>query len=263
MNVITHRFNIGGNANILRAYEYGERVYKWIVCDDDELHFEHADELVEAIESGKYDIIRVSDVGVMPGGEGSVRSLGDLLHDQEGCAFWSFGFVPGIIFRSAAVIPSVKYGYYHVHTAYQHLFILLRSFGLDARVYTTVKPALVRGAAPMGIGSMIFSYWLRSLEALPDEESRRAALRCIFRGGVFKLGRSIVGDIRCRRPHRAVWEIWKEVFGLAPTIGSKLTILLNLPFVLIPLFVIKLAYPMVKGKPFVEIDLDDIRKSRE
>ncbi len=263
MQVVTHKFNVGANANVLRAYEYGTQPYKWILCDDDELHFEHTEDLVNALEAAQYDIIRVSSVGVSPSEEGVGCSLGDLLHNQKGAAFWSFGFVPGVIFRSAPVDSNVKYGYSYVHTAYTQLFILLRSFKLDSEVYTTVKPIVIRGPAPTGIGSEIFVYWLKSLDALPDQASRKNALRLIFGNRYFGLGRSFLGDIRFGRSRRVIWSVWKQVLSIAPNLNVKIIVFLNMPFIFFPKKILMLLYPIVMGKPFVEIDFEQLKRSRE
>lgn len=263
MQVVTHGFNIGGNANILRAYEYGTQPYKWILCDDDELRFEHTEDLVNALEAAQYDIIRVSSVGVSLGEEGAGCSLGDLLHNQKGVAFWSFGFVPGVIFRSSSVESNVKYGYSYVHTAYQQLFVLLRSFKLDSKVYTTVKPIVVRGSAPTGIGSEIFVYWLKSLDALPDQESRKIALKLIFGNRYLNLGRLFLGDIRLGRSHREIWSIWKQVFVLAPSLKTKMIVWLSIPFVFFPIKILMILYPIVTGKPFVGVNFEQLKRSRE
>ena len=263
MQVVTHNFNIGGNANVLRAYEYGTQLYKWILCDDDELHFEHLDDLVNALEAAHYDIIRVSSVGVAPGEAGAGCSLGDLLHNQKGAAFWSFGFIPGIIFRSAPVEPHVKYGYTYIHTAYTQLFTLFRSFTLEAKVYTTAKPLVVRGPAPTGIGSEIFVYWLKSLDALPDQESKKAALKLFFRNRYFHLGKLLLIDIRFGRSQRELWSIWRQVFALAPDVKTKLIVWLNMPFVFFPMKILVKLYPLVTGKPFVAVDFEQIKQSRE
>lgn len=262
MQVITHKLNIGGRGNILRAYEYGTEFYKWILCDDDQLHFEQLSDLLEALESRQYDLIRIGQPGVSPGEEGRACSLRDLLHDQGAAAYWSFAFLPGLIFRSSVVAPNVTYGYDYVHTFYMHLFVLLRSFGLDAKVYTTSRPVLFRGPAPTGLGSEIFVYWLKSLEALPDRVSKRAATRCFFRRRPFNLGRLFIGDLLGRRSHAKVWSIWKDVFRLAPAL-NKLFVLMNLPFVFFPVKVLQLMYSLLKGKPYAAIDLEKLRLARK
>lgn len=54
---IVHNRNIGGNANIARAFEIAKAKYLWILCDDDFYNFKHFDEIKSAILSNQYDCI--------------------------------------------------------------------------------------------------------------------------------------------------------------------------------------------------------------
>ena len=153
--------------------------------------------------------------------------------------FLSLAFVPGVnISRCDFVEPQVRNGYSYIHTRYQHLFVYLRSFNLRTQVYTTARPAVVYGTASTGpgIGSEIWLDWLRAVAALPTSKSKRIGISSIFRQfGLFGFGRAIVSDIKGEISNEAVWSIWKEVFLEAPTLKAKVIILLNLPFVLVPL----------------------------
>jgi len=268
-HVITHKFNIGADANILRAYEYGDSYYKWILCDDDELNFDCVDDLLDVIRNKRYDLIRVTTVnvpGVITAERGTCRTLGSLLEDKKSLSFFSFGFVPGIIFRSSLVNSQVKYGYLHLYTRYSQLFVLLRSFNPQTQVYTTAHVIIVRGSAESSsiFGFEIYTYWLQSLKALPTKSSVNVAIGCIFpQNGLFRLGRSILGDIKNFRPKRDILLIWKDAFLLAPTIKARLIFLLNLPFIIIPRWIIKIVYSPLTGKPFIERDIEEIIKSRE
>ena len=57
INIIRHLKNIGGNANILRAVETSTSLYTWVICDDDSYDFSECQDIINAINSGKYDLI--------------------------------------------------------------------------------------------------------------------------------------------------------------------------------------------------------------
>lgn len=60
---ITHvinNYNIGGDANIAKAFEIATREYFWILCDDDEFDFSHWSEVEQAI-TDNYDAIVVAN----------------------------------------------------------------------------------------------------------------------------------------------------------------------------------------------------------
>lgn len=58
-----HKKNIGGNANIARAFEIAEKKYVWILCDDDEYIWENWQFIEKGIEKD-YDIVltKINDV---------------------------------------------------------------------------------------------------------------------------------------------------------------------------------------------------------
>jgi len=57
---IRHARNIGGNANICRAFELATHPYVWVLCDDDEYDWTHWDEVEKAIAENK-DLIVVAN----------------------------------------------------------------------------------------------------------------------------------------------------------------------------------------------------------
>jgi len=57
---IIHNRNIGGNANIARAFEIATKKYLWILCDDDDYDFTHWEDVEKAIAED-YDAIVVAN----------------------------------------------------------------------------------------------------------------------------------------------------------------------------------------------------------
>jgi glycosyltransferase involved in cell wall biosynthesis len=54
---VIHNRNIGGNANIARAFELASADYVWVLCDDDEYDFTHWQEAEQAMASGADAIV--------------------------------------------------------------------------------------------------------------------------------------------------------------------------------------------------------------
>lgn len=52
-----NKYNVGGNANITRAFEQAEKEYIWILCDDDDYNWESWDDVVEGINDKEDCII--------------------------------------------------------------------------------------------------------------------------------------------------------------------------------------------------------------
>jgi glycosyltransferase involved in cell wall biosynthesis len=238
LHAVTHRFNIGGPANALRAYEYGDRYYTWIVCDDDVLQLNQVDDLVEALEHKRCDLIRV--YGGTSEEQGQVYTLGELLHDPDSFTFYSIGFLPAIIFRQDQIEPYVQHGYPKIGTLYPQLFVLMGGFGIHTQVYTTRQQLLQRGEAPMSIGSEILLAQLQSLEALPTRRARQVAMswrrkRQKWLGYVLGYGRLILTDLRFGRSRRMIFRIWLKTIVATPSILTKAAIALNGFFMLLPI----------------------------
>jgi glycosyltransferase involved in cell wall biosynthesis len=250
LHVVTHRYNVGSGGNLLRAYEYGQRTYTWVLCDDDVLHLDHIGDLLDCLQRRECDLIRISDVGVIPEERGQLCTLEDLLHNPNSFSFYSFGFVPGIIFRQEAVGPHVRFGYIKAYTSYPQLFVLMRAFGPKSKVYTTAAVLLARGDASTGIGSEILLYQIYSLEALPTRRARAVAMGWRRKhqkllGYIFGYGRLILADLRFGRPRRRIFSIWIKTIMATPSVMAKLILLLNGIFLLAP---IRPIYRLVRGK---------------
>ncbi|MGO9519587.1 MAG: glycosyltransferase family 2 protein, partial [Candidatus Korobacteraceae bacterium] len=98
-------FNVGISGNYLRALETASSPYTWILCDDDDYDFSHFDEIAQAVESGKYDIISVGvpNQSVLP--RGTVIRAPDLIQDHRYNFFYTGSFIPCTIFRTSLVVP--------------------------------------------------------------------------------------------------------------------------------------------------------------
>lgn len=63
LNIIKNKKNVGLSANILRCYEIAEAEYMWLIGDNDNYDFSDCSEVIEAIESSRFDIIFVQGSG--------------------------------------------------------------------------------------------------------------------------------------------------------------------------------------------------------
>jgi glycosyltransferase involved in cell wall biosynthesis len=139
LNVITHKFNIGGNANILRAVEISKGKYTWILADDDEYDFSECDDVFEMIICGEVDLIHVgahTDVAWDFGGR--LETPRNLL--KNGYSFFRFSsFVPCNIFKTASFYPYIVSGYDNIPNFYPHMPFLLSFFENDKIIYLSKR----------------------------------------------------------------------------------------------------------------------------
>jgi len=100
-HVIRHPRNIGGTFNYLRTIELSSTLYTWILCDDDNYDFSHADEVIKAIESCEFDLIYVgprSDKQLGWSGFGSTTA--SQMISENANYHRALSFYPSIIFKS-------------------------------------------------------------------------------------------------------------------------------------------------------------------
>ncbi len=106
---IRHSRNIGGNANIARAFEKASKEYVWILCDDDEYQWNNWNEVEKAIKNG-YDAIVVANY-VHP-----KENLGKLLKQMT--------FTPSTIYKTSNLNTTVMVNIeYCISTMFPHLAV--------------------------------------------------------------------------------------------------------------------------------------------
>lgn len=104
-----NEFNIGGNANIARAFEFEtEKDYLWVLCDDDEYDWSAWGEVVEAVKN-KTDLIITSR---------------EFCHNKVnlGTLFKQLSFLPSIIIRRENITSNViQNAHFNIPFLFPHL----------------------------------------------------------------------------------------------------------------------------------------------
>lgn len=107
---IRHNKNIGGNANICRAFEIANKEYLWVLCDDDEFDFSNWQEIENAILSDKYDVIYTINHLCNTNTPQTIPAL-----------LFLAAFVPGCIYRSSYITSDLLINMYGcINTWYPH-----------------------------------------------------------------------------------------------------------------------------------------------
>ena len=99
LTVVSRRRNIGGNANIVRAFELADRKYIWVLCDDDDFDWSQWPPVERALASDEYDIVYTVSHVARPSDSPDVGYLAFLA-----------AFVPGCIYRTAHITGDVLQG---------------------------------------------------------------------------------------------------------------------------------------------------------
>lgn len=101
---IRHNINIGGNANIVRAYEMASnsgKEYVWVLCDDDFYDFSNWDKIEQALSSSKYDIIFMTSYLIR-----NVKDIAQLTHQAT--------FIPACIYRTNVITDEIIQNMYNM-----------------------------------------------------------------------------------------------------------------------------------------------------
>ena len=107
---IIHNKNIGGNANIARAFEIASKKYVWVLCDDDNYDFAHFDEVIEAIKNNN-DIILTSQYDL-----GKKENIATILRQLT--------FLPSAIYKTENITNDVMQNVmYNISNMFPHLIL--------------------------------------------------------------------------------------------------------------------------------------------
>ncbi len=109
---IRHEKNIGGNANITRAYELAKAPYVWVVCDDDSFRWEAWGEIQTALETNEYDLLLTR--------KDDLKGTSDIARIFRQCTF-----VPAGIYRTSIITGGVLINMYNnIPNMFPHLALI-------------------------------------------------------------------------------------------------------------------------------------------
>ena len=137
-----NKYNIGGNANILRALELSDSEYSWVIGDDDEWHLEHIAELADAVGARRADVVRLGWLASAHS-RGTVAAAEDLALDEP-FFFASISMISATVARRSLLTPHLAHAYQNTGDAYPQLVPFMRALA-DARytVYTVTNDIVV------------------------------------------------------------------------------------------------------------------------
>jgi glycosyltransferase involved in cell wall biosynthesis len=177
-NLIYHRnkYNIGGNANILRAVEISSSEYSWILGDDDAWHLDDISELCSIVNEGKADIIRLGWL-VSSKSRGMLQNGSDLA-EQENMFFASLSMISATIIRRRYITSNLPHAYMGLGDAYPQLVSVMRTMSFQPLSVYSVKNDLMTHTPSNSPGYYFgdlewYSSWFRISRFLENQNLRR------------------------------------------------------------------------------------------
>ena len=177
-----NKYNIGGNANILRAVEIVDSEYHWVIGDDDEWFLENIPELIVALQKGDADIIRL-------GWQVSAMSRDKLLPaeeliSEETMFFGSVSMISATILKRALVEKYLRQAYSNISNFYPQLIpVILGAQNEGLQVYTLKNDLMLHvpnSTAAYFLGDLEwYTLWYKTKGAF---RSRNSKIKTLGRG---------------------------------------------------------------------------------
>lgn len=184
-NLIYHRnqYNIGGNANILRAVEISSSEYSWIIGDDDAWHLEDISELSAVLRDGKADIIRLGWL-VSPHSRAKYIDAFNLVRNDK-LFFASISMISATIIRRSLIIEHLPHAYMGIADAYPQLVPILRAITCQPLQVYSVSHDLMLHTPSTTPGYYFgdlewYSSWFRMSRFINDQDCRSHYIDEIF-----------------------------------------------------------------------------------
>lgn len=122
---IRHNKNIGGNANIARAFELAQKEYFWVLSDDDDFDFSDFNQVETALLNDRPALLIVS-------ARGESQPLPRLLRNIT--------FLPSIIFSSELLTEETMLNIYiNIPNWYPHLAPVIKALNEGRKIITLKK----------------------------------------------------------------------------------------------------------------------------
>ncbi len=184
-NLSYHRnqYNIGGNANILRAVEISSSEYSWIVGDDDAWHLEDISELSAVLRDSKADIIRLGWLVTRQSRAEYIDALNLVRHDK--LFFASISMISATIIRRSLIIEHLPHAYMGVADAYPQLVPILRAITRQPLQVYSMSHDLMSHTPSTTPGYFFgdlewYSSWFRMSRFIEDQDCRSRFVDEIF-----------------------------------------------------------------------------------
>ncbi|GHU12765.1 hypothetical protein FACS189449_07060 [Alphaproteobacteria bacterium] len=136
---VVHKHNIGGNANIIRAFEQASKKYVWVLCDDDEYDWSNWKEIQDVIKLG-YDAIMVHIMHFKF--HGKFEKNADFAPIYVNLS----GFLSGTIYKTSNITDDVFTNMYHnIYNCFPHLMIVIHLINTSKNIYICSHNCVIQG----------------------------------------------------------------------------------------------------------------------
>lgn len=124
--------NIGGNANIAKAFEIAKNKYLWVLCDDDIYNWENWDSVIDAISTDK-DAIVVANHNIT-----NPQNISNIV--------FQLTFLPSCIYKTSFITQeTIDNIYYNISNLFPHLPLGINIINSNGSITVLDKPIVKNG----------------------------------------------------------------------------------------------------------------------
>ena len=212
---IRHKTNIGGNANICRAFEMAAscgKKYAWILCDDDRYDWSNWD-AVERAMAEQYDAILLEHKVVFP----ENNKLPYIIN--------TMAFLPSTIYKTKNITSQVIQNMYvNLYTSFPHLALGAHLININAKFFVLEKSIVeqeIRMAFLKGTNKEIhhrqrnvnlFSGYINSYQMIHNKKLRYKCCEVLSIGRSFS--RSMMYFLKHNKMYKYnIFDVWCGISG--------------------------------------------------
>ena len=122
VRIINNKYNIGGNANILKCLEIAEGEYVWVLGDDDIPDGHSINNILEVINKG-YDYVCFSSLGSEVKRDIEFKSISQMFQIQKNIQ--NYVYISTNVYKTSVITDYLEYGYHFTFTCTPILNCLL------------------------------------------------------------------------------------------------------------------------------------------
>ncbi len=177
-------YNIGGNANILRALELTNATYAWVIGDDDVWHLEHIKPLIAALASQKADIIRLG--WLVSEQFAGITADASVIMQHESFFFASLSMISATIMRRSIMAAHLNWAYQNICYSYPQLVPPLKAFQEQALTVCSLKQAVITHTPSQEPGYFLgdlewYVAWFKTARFLKEKRDKKRFIAEIAR----------------------------------------------------------------------------------
>lgn len=176
--IVNNKYNIGLGANYLKAYEYIDTPYSWIIADDDTYDFSKIEDVVSAMDKEAVELIHIGAHTDKPWSFGGKYIK---VHDavDQGYSYFKYSsFIGCNIIKTNSFKDSIIEAYENIVNCYPHMPFLLSLYVKNQLVY--ISENRIAKATPTGQSYSyykLYGWWSGTCNLLKSKQDRR---KCFF-----------------------------------------------------------------------------------